>query len=60
MSLVLVDGSIYEFDGRKEFPINHGPSSPESFVFDAVQVVQLFMSRDPENVNFTMCALAPK
>eukprot|EP00349_Pseudokeronopsis_sp_Brazil_P007379 CAMPEP_0202964712 /NCGR_PEP_ID=MMETSP1396-20130829/8812_1 /ASSEMBLY_ACC=CAM_ASM_000872 /TAXON_ID= /ORGANISM="Pseudokeronopsis sp., Strain Brazil" /LENGTH=234 /DNA_ID=CAMNT_0049687039 /DNA_START=54 /DNA_END=758 /DNA_ORIENTATION=+ len=56
---VHVGGHIYELDGRKEFPINHGNSSPETFLSDAVRVVQQFMSRQPEEPRFTMVALAP-
>eukprot|EP00475_Leptophrys_vorax_P040059 TRINITY_DN736_c0_g1_i1.p1 TRINITY_DN736_c0_g1~~TRINITY_DN736_c0_g1_i1.p1 ORF type:complete len:236 (+),score=88.03 TRINITY_DN736_c0_g1_i1:38-745(+) len=58
-SLVNVGNTIYELDGRKSFPINHGPTSPETFVSDAVAVVRKFMERDPTNLNFSMCALAP-
>jgi ubiquitin carboxyl-terminal hydrolase L3 len=58
-SLVNIDNTIYELDGRKSFPINHGPTSPESFLMDAVAVVRQFMDRDPANLNFSMCALAP-
>ena len=56
---VQVDGHIYELDGRKQFPINHGPSSTDTFLQDAVNVVQQFMSRQPEEQRFTMVALAP-
>lgn len=57
---VQVDGHLYELDGRKQFPINHGASSPESFLSDAVAVVQQFMARQPDEPRFTMVALAPQ
>eukprot|EP00640_Fibrocapsa_japonica_P004213 CAMPEP_0113944566 /NCGR_PEP_ID=MMETSP1339-20121228/34501_1 /TAXON_ID=94617 /ORGANISM="Fibrocapsa japonica" /LENGTH=236 /DNA_ID=CAMNT_0000949803 /DNA_START=85 /DNA_END=795 /DNA_ORIENTATION=- /assembly_acc=CAM_ASM_000762 len=53
------EGCMYELDGRKKFPINHGASSPESLLADACRVVQGFMARDPEEVKFTITALAP-
>ena len=33
-----VDGSLYELDGRKSFPINHGASSAETLLQDACKV----------------------
>ena len=53
-----VDGYIYELDGRKSLPINHGKSSPETLLEDAVAVVKEFMVRDPEELRFTIIALA--
>lgn len=44
-------------DGRKEFPINHGPSSAETILEDACKVVRAFMERDPEELKFTIVAL---
>ncbi|CEG41977.1 ubiquitin carboxyl-terminal hydrolase isozyme l3-like [Plasmopara halstedii] len=41
-----VDGHLYELDGRKKRPINHGPSSPETVLQDACQVIKKFMARD--------------
>jgi hypothetical protein len=32
IALVLQEGHIYELDGRKPFPINHGPSTLEGFL----------------------------
>jgi ubiquitin carboxyl-terminal hydrolase L3 len=32
IAFVEKDGDIYELDGRKEFPINHGPTSPSTFL----------------------------
>ena len=54
-----VDGDLYELDGRKASAINHGPSSAESLLADAVGVVKQFMARDPEELRFTVVALAP-
>lgn len=52
-----VDGHLYELDGRKAFPINHGPSSAETLLSDACAVVQQFMDRDPGEMRFTIVAL---
>ncbi|TMW67048.1 hypothetical protein Poli38472_012164 [Pythium oligandrum] len=53
-----VDGHLYELDGRKKFPINHGPSSQETLLSDACKVIQQFMVRDEGEVRFTILALA--
>ncbi|XP_058790609.1 ubiquitin carboxyl-terminal hydrolase isozyme L3 isoform X1 [Phymastichus coffea] len=45
-------------DGRKPYPINHGPSNTETFLEDAARVCKEYMSRDPEEVGFTIMALA--
>ncbi len=41
------EGFLYELDGTKPFPVNHGKSSPESLLNDACRVIQGFMDRDP-------------
>ncbi|XP_014209774.1 ubiquitin carboxyl-terminal hydrolase isozyme L3 [Copidosoma floridanum] len=51
------DGSIYDLDGRKPFPINHGPSSPVTFLDDAARVCREYMKRDPDEVHFHLMAL---
>jgi ubiquitin carboxyl-terminal hydrolase L3 len=53
------DGCLYELDGRKEFPINHGATSSETLLEDSAKVVRGYMDRDPEELRFTMLALAP-
>ncbi|XP_059048135.1 ubiquitin carboxyl-terminal hydrolase-like [Achroia grisella] len=52
------DGALYELDGNKAFPINHGPTTPESLLEDAAKVCKEFMGRDPNEVRFTVMALA--
>eukprot|EP01034_Spumella_vulgaris_P034999 gene34999-43157_t len=54
----VVDGHLYQFDGRKPYPINHGASSQETLLEDACRVVKEFMARDPDEVRFTIVALA--
>ena len=51
-------GFVSTVDGRKPSPINHGKTTPETFLQDAARVCQKFMSRDPENLRFTVVALA--
>lgn len=51
-------GHLYELDGRRPFPVNHGPTSPDTLLEDAAVVVRGFMQRDPDQVNFSVLALA--
>lgn len=66
----MVGGHVYELDGRKEFPINHGsaesilgaaaPSGTNDnrLLEAAIKVCKdEFMSRDPDEVRFTFIAL---
>lgn len=53
------DGSMYELDGRKEFPVNHGPCTEEELLGKAATKMKEYMQRDPEEMRFTMLALAP-
>lgn len=59
VAFVEKEGSLYELDGRKSFPINHGPTTPETLLKDAVRVVGEFMARDEGEMRFTITALAP-
>jgi len=59
IALVQKDGELYELDGRKSFPIKHGPTSDETFLGDAAKVCKEFMARDPEELRFTVGAIAP-
>ncbi|OWR54028.1 ubiquitin carboxyl-terminal hydrolase [Danaus plexippus] len=56
ITFVHKDGSLYELDGRKAFPINHGPCTPDYLLEDAAKVCKEFMARDPQEVRFTVIA----
>lgn len=53
-----VEGNLYELDGRKSFPINHGPTSADTLLHDSAKIVSQFMARDPEEIRFNIVALA--
>ena len=49
---------LWELDGCKAFPIDHGPTSPATLLRDAACVARAFMA-STESLNFTLLALAP-
>lgn len=64
VSFIHADGCIYELDGRKPFPINHGPSSAETLLQDAAKVIKKEyiepgLANNPKDINFNTIALAP-
>mmetsp|Transcript_12401 Transcript_12401/g.13725 ORF Transcript_12401/g.13725 Transcript_12401/m.13725 type:complete len:173 (+) Transcript_12401:396-914(+) len=61
IGFVNVDGHLYEMDGTKEFPINHGPTTPETFLVDAAKTIKSeFVARvSPAELMFSVIALAP-
>lgn len=58
IALIQKDGELFELDGRKSFPISHGPTTNESFLQDAAKVCKEFMERDPDEIRFTVSAIA--
>lgn len=60
IAFVHVDGCLYELDGRRAFPVNHGPTTPDTLLEDAAKVCKGFMARDPNEVRFTVVALVAK
>ncbi|CAL1548743.1 unnamed protein product [Lymnaea stagnalis] len=51
------NGTLYELDGRKDAPVVHGTTTPDTFLEDSAEVIKKFMQREPENVNFNVMAL---
>ena len=54
IAFVHVNGTLYELDGTKSAPINHGPTTQDSLLEDSVTVIRQFMDRDPEELRFNM------
>ncbi|KAI9475956.1 MAG: hypothetical protein EXX96DRAFT_485821 [Benjaminiella poitrasii] len=50
-----VDEHLYELDGSREFPINHGKCS--NFVECAANVISQFIGLDPEEKEYSVIAL---
>lgn len=59
IALIQKDGELYELDGRKSFPVKHGPTSDKTFLEDAAKVCKEFMARDPDEIRFTVGAITP-
>jgi len=58
---VCVDGGLYELDGRKRFPIYHGPTTQANLLSNACRLIRTqFMDRAPADLRFNMVALARK
>ncbi|XP_031620220.1 ubiquitin carboxyl-terminal hydrolase [Contarinia nasturtii] len=59
VAFINFNGQLYEMDGRKTSPIPHGKTSEESFLKDAAKLCKQAIERDPEDVSFSVIALAP-
>lgn len=57
VTFVHKDGHLYELDGRRESPINHGPTTAENLLKDASVVCKSRIERDPTEYRFTVVAL---
>lgn len=57
VALVQKHGKLWELDGRKSFPIDHGPSSPDSVLSDAAKVAKQFIAQT-DSLSFNLIALA--
>ena len=59
VSFVEKNGSVFELDGRRKFPMNRGPFSGD-LLRDVVKVVRNYMNLNPEQYLYNMVALAKK
>lgn len=59
IAFIIKDGNLYEMDGRKKSPVNHGKSTEKTLLADAAKVMKDFMKRNPDSLDFTFMALAP-
>jgi len=57
---VNVEGQLLELDGRKKGPVVKGPCDKDTFLGKAAAACKEYMTRDPENINFTVLALTAK
>eukprot|EP00474_Spongospora_subterranea_P008648 CRZ09106.1 hypothetical protein [Spongospora subterranea] len=57
IAFVCVNNRLIELDGRKDRPTDHGATTAENLLYNAVGVVKQFVDRDPGNVNFSMLAI---
>lgn len=52
------NNTLYQLDGRKNAPVRHGTTSPDSFLLDTADVIRSsFMEVDPSEHRFTIVAL---
>lgn len=51
------DGHVYELDGRRERPVDHGEA--EDLLVGAAKVLQGMVEREQGNLSFSMLALCP-
>jgi len=59
IAFVPVNEVIYELDGRKKCPVNHGKTSEKTFLKDTTVIVkEKFMNLVPNNPNFNLMALS--
>ena len=56
VTFVVVDDELYELDGRKRFPIAHGPSTAATLLQDSAAVMRNVMERDA-GLEFHMLAV---
>lgn len=57
VALVERNGRIYRLNGSKSGPVDHGPSSQETFLYDAAAVCRQFIAKHPDCHSYTALAI---
>lgn len=57
VALIERNGHLYRLNGSKDGPVDHGCSSPETFLYDAAGVCREFVAKHPDCPNFTALAI---
>jgi len=58
IAFVVKDGDLYELDGAKESPINHGSCSSDQLLERTCDIVKKLIELNPEEVRFNLIGLA--
>ena len=60
ITMVHVDRGLYELDGQKYGPVQHGDTTQDTLLEDMCKVVEKFMKCNPNEWHFTIMVLVPK
>eukprot|EP00475_Leptophrys_vorax_P042751 TRINITY_DN80592_c0_g1_i1.p1 TRINITY_DN80592_c0_g1~~TRINITY_DN80592_c0_g1_i1.p1 ORF type:complete len:250 (-),score=24.31 TRINITY_DN80592_c0_g1_i1:372-1121(-) len=58
VAFVAVGGRLYELDGRRPKPVDHGPSSSDTFLKDASKVIQDVITKSGGSLQFNVISLS--
>jgi len=60
IAFVLKDGDLYELDGARETPVNHGPTPSDQLLERTCELVKKLIELNPEEVRFNLIGLAAR
>ncbi|XP_037040648.1 ubiquitin carboxyl-terminal hydrolase isozyme L3-like [Bradysia coprophila] len=58
VALIERNGRIYQLNGGKDGPVDHGPSSQETFLYDAAAVCRQFIAKHPDCNSYSVLAIS--
>ncbi|CAI5992615.1 unnamed protein product [Closterium sp. NIES-64] len=58
VAFVTSGGRLYELDGRKPKPVDHGPSTPDTLLQDAARVMQQVIAASPDSLQFNVITMS--